>query len=130
MMENKEEIIMENVEKTLRAMGKVVNKYPVAFKPSGFRIDVAEEENKVGCAVLFFPDDENRFRFLQTMNDVKNTRVREIKLSEVEEYTFGAYMIDSQVAVPCDQWEWHLASEYFQYLKEHLERWNKTEEWK
>lgn len=110
-------------------MEKVENQYPLAFKPSGFRVDVSEEENKVGCAVIFFPDDETRFRFLQTMNDVKNTRAREIKLSEVEEYTFGAYMIDSQIAVPSGRWEKHLGNRYFQYLKEHLERWNTTEEW-
>ena len=109
---------------------KAAYQYPAAFKPSGFCVDVAEEENKAGCAVLFFPDDETRFHFLQTMNNVKATRAREIRLDDVEDYTGGAYMIDSQVAVPCDRWEHHLASEYFQYLKEHLEQWNKTKEWK
>lgn len=105
-------------------------RYPVAFKPSGFRVDVAEEENKVVCAVLFFKDETTRFHFLQTVNNEKATRAREIKLDDVEDYTGGAYMIDSQVAVPSDRWERHLASEFFQYLKEHLERWNETEEWK
>lgn len=117
-------------KRALREMSKVANKYPVAFKPSGFRMDVAEEENKAGCVVLFFPDDETRFRFLQTMNNEKVTRTREIRLDDVEDYSGGAYMIDSQVAVPCDRWEHHLASEYFQYLQEHLEQWNKTGEWK
>lgn len=120
--------------KTVRSNEKAVYQYPVAYKPSGFRIDVAEEENKAGCAVLFFPDDETRFRFLQTMNDVRNTRVREIKLSEVEEYTGGAYMIDSQIAVfdgvTTGQKEPYLGNGYFYYLKEHLEQWNKTGEWK
>lgn len=109
---------------------KAAYKYPAAFKPSGFHMDVAEEENKAGCAVLFFPDEITRFHFLQSVNDGKVTRAREIRLDDVEEYTGGAYMIDSQVAVPSDRWEHHLASEYFQYLKEHLEQWNKTEEWK
>lgn len=105
-------------------------RFPVAYKPSGFCVDVSEEENKAGCTVLFFPDKITRFRFLKTMNDVKATRAREIRLDVVEDYTGGAYMIDSQVAVPYDRWEHHLASEYFQYLKEHLEQWNRTEEWK
>lgn len=103
-------------------------RFPAACKPSGFRVDVGEEENKVGCAVLFFKDETTRFHFLQTVNNEKATRAREIKLDDVEDYTGGAYMIDSQVAVPSDRWEMHLASEYFQYLKEHLEQWNETEE--
>lgn len=104
--------------------------YPAAFKPSGFRVDVADEENKSGCAVLFFPDEETRYRFLRTLNDEKATRAREINFEAVEAYTGGAYMIDNQVAVPCDRWETHLGNNYFQYLKEHLKQWNKTEEWK
>lgn len=116
--------------KAMTSNEKTAYQYPAAYKPSGFRVDVAEEENKAVCAVLFFPDETTRFRFLQTMNDVKATRAREIRLDDVEDYTGGAYMIDSQVAVPCDRWKHHLASEYFQYLKEHLEQWNRTEEWK
>lgn len=120
--------------KAMTSNEKAAYQYPVAYKPSGFRVDVAEEENKAGCAVLFFPDETTRFRFLQTVNDVKNTHAREIKLSEVEEYTGGAYKIINQIAVlwgvTTGQKEPYFGNTYFYYLKEHLKQWNKTEEWK
>lgn len=110
--------------------GSVYYHYPVAYKPSGFRQDVGDSENKTGCTVLVFPTDKIRQRFLQTLNKNGKTRVIPIDMTDIITYTHESYFVFGQVVVPRSEWNNRENDYYLDYLWKYLKRWNETGKWK